>query len=149
MKLELIRKYYPKGTNGALLLNGVPLCATIELPWKNNLPRISCIPEGSYRLVKRYSPKFKWHFQLLEVPGRLFILVHPANDALAELQGCIAPVSFLEGAGKGSVSRPALAKLKSLLFPVLENGEPVYLIIKSNQNETCSNPDAQTNTGIL
>ena len=32
MKLELIRTYFPEGTNGILLLDGVVLCATIELP---------------------------------------------------------------------------------------------------------------------
>ena len=149
MKLELIRKYYPKGTNGTLLLNGAPVCATIELPWRNNQPRISCIPEGEYRLTKRYSPKFHWHFQLLDVPERQYILVHPANDALAELQGCIAPVSFIEGAGKGSLSRQALSKLKTLLFPALELGDQIFLIIKSNEHETGNQPDAKTDTGVL
>lgn len=149
MKLKLIRIYYPTGTNGTLLLNGVPVCATIELPWKNNQPRISCIPEGNYRLTKRYSPHFQWHFQLMEVPGRQWILVHPANDALAELEGCIAPVSFLNGIGKGSLSRQALSKLKTLLFPLLENGDKLFITIKANQNETDHHPDEKTNTGIL
>lgn len=149
MKLELIRKYYSKGTNGTLLLNGVPLCATIELPWRNNQPRISCIPEGEYRLAKRYSPKFQWHFLLLDVPGRQYILVHPANDALAELEGCIAPVSFIHGEGKGSLSRQAFSRLKDLLFPALEKGEHIFLNIKSNRNETSDQPDAKTDPGIL
>ena len=81
MKLELIRKYFPQGTNGALLIDGVKLCATIELPWRNNEPSISCIPEGDYRLIKRYSPHFKAHLQVWDVPGRDEILIHPANDA--------------------------------------------------------------------
>jgi hypothetical protein len=52
MKLELIRTYYPAGTNGDLLLNGDKVCSTIELPWKKNAPKVSCIPEGEYELKK-------------------------------------------------------------------------------------------------
>ena len=111
MSLELIRTYFPQGTNGTLLFNGAAICSTIELPWKNNQPRISCIPEGTYRLVKRYSPHHKWHFELKDVPGRQLILVHPANDAMSELQGCIAPVSQLTGIGKGNFSRLAFKKI--------------------------------------
>jgi hypothetical protein len=72
---------------------------TIELPWKNNQAGVSCIPEGKYDLVKRWSPKFGSHLQILNVPGRELILIHPANDALLELRGCIAPVCLLTGAG--------------------------------------------------
>ena len=133
MKLELIRTYYSNGTNGALLLNGDRVCSTIELPWKENAPRISCIPEGIYELKKRYSQRFGKHFQLLNVPGRSYILIHPANDALKELRGCIAPVSFLTGAGKGNHSRRAFTSLKTILYPVFEKGEPIFLLIKSNK----------------
>ena len=52
MKLGLIRTYYPEGTNGDLLLNGDKVCSTIELPWKKNAPKVSCIPEGEYELKK-------------------------------------------------------------------------------------------------
>lgn len=134
MKLELIRTYFPEGTNGILLLDGVVLCATIELPWKNNQSRISCIPEGKYQVIKRYSPHFRWHLQLRDVPGRQLILIHPGNDAITELKGCIAPVSLLTGIGKGDFSRLAFKKITSRLFPILENGSPVFLTIFSNQS---------------
>ena len=74
---------------------------SIELPWKENQTGVSCIPEGRYELVKRWSPKFLRHLQVMNVPGREYILIHPANEALQELKGCIAPVCFLTGAGKG------------------------------------------------
>jgi hypothetical protein len=41
--------------------------------------------------------------QILNVPGRKYILIHPANEVLRELKGCIAPVR-LTGAGKGICS---------------------------------------------
>ena len=131
MKLELVRKYFPQGTNGVLLLDGVKLCATIELPWRNNMSRISCIPEGEYKLLKRYSPHFKWHLQLMDVPGRDLILIHPANDAIKELKGCIAPVSYATGIAKGSFSVKALSQITAIVFPALEKKEAVLLTIKN------------------
>lgn len=130
MKLELQRTYYPNGTNGELFLNGNKICATIELPWKNNQSQVSCIPEGEYVLEKRYSSKFGWHLQVMDVPERKLILIHPANNALKELKGCIAPVSYLIAAGQGGESRKALEKLKELIYPMLEREEKVVLIIR-------------------
>jgi|SRR5436189_5382789 len=135
MKLELIRTYYPNGTNGELLLNGDRLSSTIELPWKNNEPKVSCIPEGEYELKKRYSKKFGEHFILVNVPERSYILLHPANDALKELKGCIAPVSFLTGEGKGSQSRRALQKLSEAINPELTKGNKILLIIQSKKHD--------------
>jgi hypothetical protein len=131
MKLELIRTYYPNGTNGVLLLNGEKVCSTIELPWKENRSQVSCIPAGKYELQKRYTQRFGKHFILLHVPNRSYILLHAANDAMKEIKGCIAPVSFLTGEGKGTQSRLALGKLVSLIYPELEKGKPVFLTIKS------------------
>lgn len=132
MNPELIRTYFSEGTNGILLHNGAGICSTIELPWKNNEPRISCIPEGKYRLVKRYSPHHQWHLELKDVPGRQLILIHPANDAIHELEGCIAPVTVITGIGKGNFSRLAFTKIMSLLFPLLESGSDIFLTIKNS-----------------
>ena len=132
MELELVRTYFPNGTNGVILLQ---LCNSIELPWHNNQHQISCVPEGRYELKKRYSPKFGWHLQLMNVKDRDLILMHPANDAVKELQGCIAPVSLLTAEGKGSRSKVALEKITSLAFPELEKGNKVFITIKSKAHE--------------
>jgi hypothetical protein len=134
MELVLIRTYHTDGTNGTLTINNSFQCYTIELPWVNNLPRRSCIPEGRYELKKRYSPKFKDHLLVQGVPGRSLVLLHPANDALTELKGCIAPVSSLDGAGKGSHSRKAFKKLLQLVYEALER-ETVFLTIQSTNDE--------------
>ncbi len=132
MVLVLKRQYFPKGTNGQLSCEGKILCNTIELPWKNNETRVSCIPEGEYFIRKRYSRKYQWHLELLDVPQRKFILFHPANYAQNELQGCIAPVTKLSGPGIGLMSRKAFSKLTSFVFKALENRESVLLIVESN-----------------
>ena len=63
-------------------------CRTLELPWLDNQKRKSCIPEGVYPVVKRYSAKFKDHFHIKEVPNRDYILIHPVNF-VKDLLGCI------------------------------------------------------------
>lgn len=70
-------------------------CVTVERPWLNNEPRISCIPAGHYVLKKRKSPIVKrtsgleegW--EVTNVPNRTFIMIHPANLS-RQLMGCIA-----------------------------------------------------------
>lgn len=135
MELELVRTYYPEGTNGNLINDGLGLCHTIELPWLNNQHGISCIPEGRYELVKRWSDSKKWHLLVCNVPNRDLILIHPANDALTELKGCIAPVTTLVGQGRGVDSRVVFNKLINWIYPILERNEKVFLNIKSDQNE--------------
>ena len=64
-------------------------CRTLELPDKDNQSRVSCIPLGTYTVVKRKSVKFKDHFHVLDVPGRDLILLHNANF-VRQLLGCVA-----------------------------------------------------------
>lgn len=76
-------------TLGELLYNGKVLCKTLELPWMSNQRGKSCIPPGEYTVVRRVSPKYGEHFHLVDVPGRQWILIHPANY-VSQLLGCIA-----------------------------------------------------------
>ena len=131
MILFLTRTYFPDGTNGTLECEGQFLCYTIELPYVLNEKGVSCIPEGKYFIRKRYSRKFGWHLEVKGVPNRSLILFHPANNALRELKGCIAPVTQLSGAGLGLMSRKAFAKLKDLVYPALDRKESVQLIVDS------------------
>lgn len=131
MEIMIIRTYFPSGTNGKLYHGGKLLCYSIELPWKNNERRISCIPEGSYRLKKRYSKKFGEHIEVTEVSGRSLILFHPANNAVKELNGCIAPVTEITGQGCGIKSRPAFEKLKALVSAAWAKNEKVILTVRS------------------
>lgn len=133
----LERAYFKEGTNGTLFCSQTFLCHSIELPWKENKRSISCIPEGRYELVPRFSNQFNHHLLLKGVEKRSLILIHPANDVLKELEGCIAPVLTLTGIGKGTQSRPALQKLLSLVHQAQERKEPIFLTIKSVNHEHC------------
>jgi hypothetical protein len=131
MTLRLSRTYFPDGTNGKLDYEGTFISYTIELPWNQNEKKVSCIPEGEYLLKKRYSQKFQWHIEVVDVANRSFILFHPANNALKELYGCIAPVAKICGPGLGLQSRQAFVKLKSLVYKALERKKSVLLIVQS------------------
>ncbi|NCU05568.1 MAG: hypothetical protein GXC73_16475 [Chitinophagaceae bacterium] len=131
MELELIRTYFPEGTNGELLHHNKRVCSTIELPWLANKQRISCIPEGRYELTKRYSQRYKHHLHVNDVEGRTLILIHAFNDALKESKGCIAPVSICTGEGKGRNSMLALKKLLAVTSIEFDKDNKVFLTIKS------------------
>lgn len=52
---------------------------TLELSWKNNQRRISCIPNGVYQIAPKLSMRFGRTFQILNVPERDNVLIHSGN----------------------------------------------------------------------
>ncbi len=77
---------------------GLPLALTLERPWRNNAPEVSCIPPGSYTARRVTSPKFGETFEVTGVPGRSHILMHKGNTP-ADTEGCI-----LVGAQWGTIA---------------------------------------------
>lgn len=129
----LKRTYLKDATHGELFINSEHIAYTIELPWLYNQRQISCIPEGQYNLRRRYSTKFKWHWTVENVPNRSHILIHPANNALIELKGCIAPVTKITGEGRGESSKKAMQKVLETLAKFKVNGQVKLLIIEETQ----------------
>lgn len=95
MRLLVLRKEQDEnGTWGVAELFVGPIrvftCHTLELPWRYNEARVSCIQAGTYPAVLTYSPRFKKKlWEVLNVKGRSAIRIHAANY-VRELQGCIA-----------------------------------------------------------
>jgi hypothetical protein len=91
VRMRLVRitaPSFPLGTWGRLYLPGFS-CVTVERPWLNNEPFISCIPAGVYPV--RWS-KF-WNggydtLQICDVPGRSEIKVHKARWP-EDVEGCV------------------------------------------------------------
>jgi len=83
---QTLGKIEVRSSDGPVLFK----CHSLELPWRNNVRRISCIPTGEYPLALRNSPKYGNHIHILDVPNRDLILIHPANF-VSQLLGCIAP----------------------------------------------------------
>jgi len=66
-----------------------PLAVTLELPWRNNARRVSCIPAGVYKLDIFYHSPIYGVVPLVEnVPGRDGILLH-AGNLPEDTKGCI------------------------------------------------------------
>lgn len=68
--------------------NDTPFAVTLELPWNDNLPEISCIPLGWYNCRRINSPKFGNVFEIKDVKGRTHILFHKGNIA-ENTEGCV------------------------------------------------------------
>ena len=116
VKMEVLVErfcYHPEGTLGVMTVGGEEFY-TVERPWEENLPRISCIPEGTYEMKRRKSPKFGWCWEVKDVPNRTYILFHSANFP-DELQGCIAPgMSLMSDRIAVSRSRDAMKEFEEL-----------------------------------
>jgi hypothetical protein len=134
INVVIIRSHYSTGINGKLYVDGILHSYCIELPWKDNRPQVSCIPEGQYKLEKRSSEHFGHHLLVLDVRDRELILIHPANDAKKELKGCIAPVTALTGVGTGTESRTAFNSLIKKVYNGIDSGERAQLTIISPKN---------------
>lgn len=130
MKIELQRtESGTQGTNSDLYIDGKLHSHAIELPWKDNQHGVSCIPPGTYKLSKHHSEKLGEVIEIDSVPNRSDILIHPANNALKELRGCIAPVMAFAGVGSGTGSRDAFLPLRNDVYRCLDAGEEVTIII--------------------
>lgn len=114
-----------QGTFGRIIGPGITLF-TGELPWRENLPSISCIPEGVYRVTWTFSPRFKRFMYLVgEVVARSGIRKHPANlmgDAAlgykSQLNGCIALgewLGWMDGQKAILLSAPAVRRFEEAM----------------------------------
>ena len=139
--VNLLRtKFTDHGTFGLVSFDGLRM-KSLELPWRNNMRKLSCIPTGDYKCQIVNSPRFGRVYGVLAVSGRSSILIHSANlagDRIkgfdTQLEGCIAMYErdgFLTNSkGRmqkaGLVSRPAVTRLMQWA-----NSEPFTLKIDS------------------
>ena len=137
--LVLRRLYHNDGTVGAISYRGKVLCFTIERAWVNNQVNVSCIPSGVYGLKKALY-KGKPAVQVMDVPCRSGIYIHPANDASKELRGCIAPVSALTGSDTGVQSKKAMDHLLMLMDELIETRGSVALFVTGSPRKRFRKP---------
>ena len=130
--------YSDIGTFGKLTYNEFS-CFTVERPWKNNIPFVSCIPDGSYKVKWHNSPKFG---TTLAVYGgsvsiqkqyeydRYAILFHAGNWP-TDFEGCIGvgrSLRCINGELGVTSSRDTLNEL----FLLLQNRDDISLNIFAN-----------------
>ena len=108
-----------QGTFGIIYGPCGRICYTLEPPWKDNRPNVSCIPDGGYEV--RYMPrsasgKYKDCYHLQNVSGRYGILIHKGN-LVTHTMGCILPgqrIGYLKGRRAVLGSASALRKIHSI-----------------------------------
>lgn len=89
VKAKLVRlEEAPDGTFGALLIDGVIFCCTLEPPDLNNKVNVSNIPPGLYVCKRVNSPKYGETFEITNVPGRTHVLFHSGN-VVDHTKGCV------------------------------------------------------------
>ena len=89
-KYTLERVYLEDRTLGSLYDGEEVIAKVLELPWKNNNRSVSCIPEGTYQVIKQQpKPDRPYiYFRLPKVPGRSGILIHRGIQP-AHSKGCL------------------------------------------------------------
>lgn len=61
---------------------------SLELPWKDNITSVSCIPAGTYDTTFYDSPAHGKVLLLQDVPGRTYVEIHSGNYT-DQTEGCI------------------------------------------------------------
>jgi hypothetical protein len=123
-----------ESTLGVFLIDGEFYCHTLEDPVREvKIPGITAIPGGDYRLILRYSNRFKREMIAVEkVPGFTGILIHILNTAI-ETEGCIGVGNTANNNrhAKGRLfnSRDAYNEIFEIIAPVIRQGEEVRLVI--------------------
>lgn len=146
--LELSINRFFKGSDytiGHFSVDGVKLCDTMEDPVRLLVDKNSdgdfddagegkikgrtAIPAGRYKVVLRYSPRFKRITpHITGVPGFKYILIHAGNTA-ADTDGCILP-GLNNIKGRVLMSRKFEDEITSLIKDAIDSGKDVYISIQ-------------------
>lgn len=108
---------------------------TVEKAWKNNERRVSCIPDGTYKIIPHNTERFPKTYEVTAVPGRDAILVHAGNSE-RDVEGCIAvghDLVFQMNRGwpyaTVSMSQIALNRVRSVWNRIIAEGDEVHLTV--------------------
>ena len=133
--VQIFRFYGKNYTAGNLVAykdNEIKLMSqTIELAWRENKVRISCIPEGIYHVKPFKSPSKGKVFLVENVPGRTMIEIHTGNYVAGkkvDLLGCIAPASYVKDInGDGYLDGVSSRQILNELFELYPNGFELHI----------------------
>lgn len=96
VRILIERSYLEEVTLSKVIMPSGKIFKGLELPWKDNEPNISCIPEGIYIAKKEFSPivertskgKFTQGWRVSNVADRSLITVHIGNT-VDDVKGCL------------------------------------------------------------
>lgn len=150
MRLERY-EYTETGTYGQLWLPDGQVLQTLEPPWADNLPFVSCVPEGLYALLPHDTEKYPstWALEGETVShwpsdkARYSIVMHNGNYA-SDTSGCILVAEQRQGLAIKNTSRgKGMARLRS----TLKNVENPKLSITDATGEVNTMPE-EASSGI-
>lgn len=140
------------GTYGSLRFPDGTVLNSLELPWKDNQPRVSSIPPGSYECKVRSTSNFGESYEVQGVPGRSAVLIHAGNSAgnadkgmKADSQGCI--LLGMDRGRKGNQKIITASKPAMKLFMEKMGGQPFTLTIRQGKVPAPTAAD-QSKTGV-
>lgn len=126
MKLEVVREDVVESTGaipGKLYVDGAFFGYTLE-----NLG--SEIPEGSYTLYTRFSPKFGSNKIGIEVPGRKYLQFHGGNNP-EDSAGCV--IVARERVDDSRVYGDLSGTLYTMVSDAADSGE-AYVVFRTQKN---------------
>lgn len=94
MELKLERRAYLPHVTLGVLTCAQRTWVTLELPWRDNEPFKSCIPDGRYDVRRKSSRRFGETWEVLNVSRREAILFHAGNTT-KDTEGCILIGTYL------------------------------------------------------
>jgi hypothetical protein len=135
--LTITRDPYPADpeapTMGVMTADGLkgPIYS-LEDPWKENAPDVSCIPEGEYPLAYTMSKRFKHETpEIQKVPGRSGIRIHGGNTE-ADTLGCplVGTIRNPDGMSIRNCA-PAKVEVDRWLIAALARGPAVCRVVRT------------------
>lgn len=86
--IKVIRTYGKKATTSTIVTNTLFKCFGLELPTIDNVPFVSCIPEGLYHYEVGLDTKGNRVIHIRNVFKREWIQVHSGNFT-RDIEGCV------------------------------------------------------------
>lgn len=136
--MEILVERFNSGSDdtlGTLFINGKKMCFTIEDEKRSiKVKGETRIPNGTYKVGKRYSPKFspKFGHEMLwvkDVPGFEYILIHTGNTD-DDTEGCLIVgmrIGQLDGQRAVLDSKIAYNKIYPIISDAIDKGEEVTI----------------------
>ena len=135
MQLVASQMFDDFGGKFSLLEAGDVSLWIMEREWNGNRRNVSCVPRGTYELVRHHGTKYPdtWALKGLTVAGgalpdrtkaRFACVIHAAKHP-TDLEGCLAPAEAIDSHGQSIDSHLATASL----LAILETAETHDLIL--------------------
>jgi len=123
-----------KSTLGLLYVDGSFCCFTLEDKVREHkIPGETCIPIGSYKVVKHHSPRFGAYYpMLMDVPDFSGVLIHAGNTP-EDTEGCIL-VGRRRMADMVLESRAVFLPLREKIFAAIDLGDRVIIHVVLSPN---------------